>query len=154
MSRTIKNRATSVPQYLLDVNTLIAILDEDHTHHVAATKWFSTVDRWALCPFTEAGFLRHMTRAVTGGLSVDEATKLLTHLTSEPGFSYQPIPTGWQTLAAPFLQRVFGHNQITDAFLLGLAIEAGLILATFDRAILHMAGEYRNQVLLLVAEQV
>jgi predicted nucleic acid-binding protein len=52
-----------VLRYLLDVNILVALLDEDHIHHQRATAWFDTPGlQWAVCPFTEAGFLRYMTR--------------------------------------------------------------------------------------------
>jgi uncharacterized protein len=37
-------------------------------------------------------------------------------------------------LSGPFFKRLFGHNQITDAYLLGVAIHEGLVLVTFDLA--------------------
>ena len=81
---------------LLDVNVLVAILDEDHIHHRVATKWFDTPGlQWAICAFTEAGFLRYMTRPKTGDMSVEEATAMLTRLTQEPGYRYQPISADW-----------------------------------------------------------
>ena len=136
--------------YLLDVNVLVAILDKDHLHYQAATEWFDTPGiEWAICPFTEAGLLRHMTRPPTGVLTMAQATALLTRLEEEQGYFYLPVTADWQTLSRPFSQRIFGHNQITDAYLLGLAIAAGLMLVTFDRAILHLAGEHGNRVLLL-----
>jgi predicted nucleic acid-binding protein len=59
-------------RYLLDVNVLVALLDEDHIHHQPVTEWFDTPGlQWAVCPFTEAGFLRYMTRPKTGDMSVD-----------------------------------------------------------------------------------
>lgn len=138
------------PRNLLDVNVLVALLDEDHIHHRCATAWFDTPGlQWAICPLTEAGFLRYMTRPGMGDLSIEEATALLMRLAREPGFHYQPIITGWTTLCGPFFKRLFGHNQITDAYLLGLAIREGLVLVTFDKAILHLAGEHGNHVHLL-----
>ena len=140
------------PRYLLDVNVLVALLDEEHIHHEAATKWFDTPGlQWAICPFTEAGLLRHMTRPKIGDMSVEEATKMLAALIREPGYHYQPISADWQTLCGPFFKRLFGHKQITDAYLLGLALRESLVLVTFDRAILYLAGEHRKHVLLLEA---
>ena len=75
---------------------------------------------------------------------------MLARLTEEPGYPHQPISGDWSGLSSPFFKRVFGHNQITDAFLLGVAIREKLALVTFDKAILHMAGEYRSHVLLLM----
>lgn len=139
-------------RYLLDVNVLVALLDEEHIHHEAATKWFDTPGlQWAICPFTEAGLLRHMTRPKIGDMSIEEATEMLAALIREPGYHYQPISADWQTLCGPFFKRLFGHKQITDAYLLGLALREGLVLVTFDRAILHLAGEHEKHVLLLDA---
>jgi uncharacterized protein len=139
-------------RYLLDVNVLVAILDEDHVHHEAATRWFDTPGlRWAICPFTEAGLLRYMTRPKTGDMSMEEAAAMLAQLKQEPGYHYQSIFADWFTLSGPFFKRLFGHNQVTDSYLLGLAIQDGLVLATFDRAMLHLAGEHCGHVLILEA---
>jgi uncharacterized protein len=141
---------TRTPRYLLDVNVFVALLDEDHVHHKRVTKWFDTPGlQWAVCPFTEAGLLRYMTRPKTGNMSMDEATAMLARIRQEPGYHYQPVSADWHTLCNPFSRRLFGHNQITDAYLLGLAVREELVLVTFDRAILHLAGEHQRHVLLL-----
>lgn len=141
---------TKAPIHLLDVNGLIALLNESHVHNDAVTNWFATPGlQWALSPFTEAGLLRFMTRPKTGDLSMEEANTMLARLKEHPGYHYQPITDDWHTLTAPFSKRLHGHNQITDAHLLGIAISEGLILATFDQAILHLAGEYSRHVLVL-----
>jgi hypothetical protein len=140
-------------RYLFDVNVLVAILDEDHIHHQAATEWFDTPGlQWAICPFTEAGLLRYMTRPKTGDMSMEEATTMVARLAQEPGYNYQPISADWQTLCGRFFKRLFGHKQITDAYLLGLAVREGSVLVTFDRAVLHLAGEHSKHVLLLDAK--
>jgi hypothetical protein len=105
--------------------------------------------QWALCPFTEAGALRLFTRPKTGELTLREATAMLESLKRQPGYRYQPVTADWQTLTSPFSARLHGHRQVTDAFLLGLCIREGLVLATFDSAILHLAGEYARHVYLL-----
>jgi uncharacterized protein len=137
-------------RFLLDVNVLVALLDEDHVHHQLVSEWFDTPGlRWAVCPFTEAGFLRYMTRPKLGDMSMEEATAMLARLALEPGYQYQPISADWQTLCGIFFTRLFGHNQITDAYLLGVAVREGLVLVTCDRAILHLAGEQSKHVHLL-----
>lgn len=141
---------TKASRYLLDVNVLVALLDEDHVHHPVVTGWFDTPGlQWAICAFTEAGLLRHMTRPKIGDMSMDEATAMLAQLTLEPGYHYQSISADWQTLCGQFFKRIFGHKQITDAYLLGLAVREGLVLATFDRAMLHLAGEHNKSVFIL-----
>ena len=138
--------------HLLDVNVLLALLDQRHTHHNVAEQWFNQRGlQWALCPLTEAGVLRFFTRPKTGGMSMEEVTAMMTGLKQESGYHYQAIQVDWQTLTKPFATRLHGHNQITDAYLLGLAMRQGLILTTFDKAILHLAGEHKSHVLVLAA---
>lgn len=137
-------------RYLLDVNLLIALLDESHVHHELAKKWLKSPGlEWTICPFSEAGFLRHMSRPKTGGFSVEEATAMLASFIQQVGYRYEPLDADWRKLTHPFSKRILGHKQITDAYLLGLAIQKGLILVTFDKGILHMAGEHGQHVLLL-----
>ena len=78
---------------------------------------------------------------------------MLDRLKQEPGYEYQPIAAGWRTLTKPFSKRLHGHNQVTDAYLLSVAVREELTLATFDTAILHLAGEYRENVLTLEASK-
>ena len=77
---------------------------------------------------------------------------MLERLKRRPGYRFQPITADWQTLTAPFARRIHGHNQVTDAYLLGLAVREGLVLATFDMAILHLAREHKANVLVLGAK--
>ena len=140
-------------QYLLDVNVLVALLDEEHVHHQVVTEWFDTAGlQWAICPLTEAGLLRHMTRPKIGDMSMEEATAMLAQLAQQPGYHYQSISADWQTLCGRFFKRLFGHKQITDAYLLGLAVLEGLVLVTLDRAMLHLAGEDNKHVLILQSQ--
>jgi toxin-antitoxin system PIN domain toxin len=139
--------------FLLDLNLLIALVNEDHIHHSIAMEWFDTPKlKWALCPFTEAGLLRFLTHPNMRNLPMDEAAAVLSSLRGEPGYHYLPVTADWHQTTAPFAARLHGHNQITDAFLLGIAIQEKVILATFDKAILHLAGEHRQKVHLLAGK--
>lgn len=140
------------PRYLLDVNVLVALINQDHVHHELVREWFYAFPSlaWAICAFTEAGFLRNATAPRAGQIAMSEATAILQGLAQHPGYQYQPITTDWDTLCGPFFQRLYGTKQVTDAYLLGLAVREGLVLATMDKAILHLAGEqYGAHVLLL-----
>jgi hypothetical protein len=140
--------------YLLDLNLLIALVSEDHIYHSSAMEWFDTPSlQWALCPFTEAGLLRFLTHPKAGNLPMDEAVAILSSLKREPGYHYLPVAADWHQTTAPFAAGLHGHNQITDAFLLGIAIREGVILATFDKAILRMAGKHREQVHVLAGKE-
>lgn len=84
---------------------------------------------------------------------MNEATAILTQLAQNPGYRYLPITADWQTLCSPFSKGLYGAKQVTDAYLLGLAIHEGLILITMDKGIVHLAGnEHRERVLLLVKQ--
>ncbi len=138
-------------RYLLDVNVLYSLIVKDHVHHARVREWFyaSPDLSWALCPFTEAGFLRNATASRAGQISMAEATAILEMFARHPGYQYLPITADWRTLCSPFFKRLYGSKQVTDAYLLGLAVREGLVLVTFDKAILHLAGEYQSHVLLL-----
>ena len=45
---------------LLDVNVLIALLDENHTSHELVSEWLTDHihDGWASCPLTQNGCVR------------------------------------------------------------------------------------------------
>ncbi|MEA2258691.1 MAG: uncharacterized protein QOJ51_1516, partial [Acidobacteriaceae bacterium] len=87
--------------YLPDANVLIARAFEVHTHHRMASKWFNAPGlQWALCPFTEAGFIRYATDTGKGrgNLSMGEATAILETLAQHPGFQFHPVTHDWRTL--------------------------------------------------------
>lgn len=137
--------------HLLDVNVLVALLDKDHNHHKRVLQWFETPGLdWGVCAFTEAGFLRLATNPRIGSRTMAAGTTILADLANRPGYRFWPVSAGWSTLAAPFSERIFGHQQVTDAYLLGLAVKEDGILVTLDKAILYLAGaQYRQRVLLL-----
>jgi len=43
---------------LLDVNLLMALLWENHEHHISARSWFKSVSAFATCPVVQLGFAR------------------------------------------------------------------------------------------------
>ena len=137
--------------YLFDVNTVIALIDPDHVHHRKVRQWLKSVQLpWGTCAFTEAGFVRISTDRRTGTFTVREANEALELLSNDPRFRFWPIQAGWTKTAAPFLDRIVGHQQVTDAYLFGLAVKENGILVTLDKGIRHLAGEqYARNVLIL-----
>lgn len=80
---------------LLDANVLIALGDSNHSHRVAALRFFeksATVEGWATCPLTENAFLRILGgRAYPGAPgSPGEARRLLDTLRAAPGHEFWP----------------------------------------------------------------
>lgn len=138
-------------RYLLDVNVVVALLDPDHIHNKLATAWLAgSKGAWGTCAFSEAGFLRLATHALTGAVKLERAIQSLQTFYDHPRFRFWAIDTGWWALAAPFSERMYGPKQITDAYFLGLAVKENGILVTFDKGIRHLAGErYSKNVLVL-----
>lgn len=118
----------SKAKYLLDVNVFVALLTENYIHHQIATAWFNASRlQWAICPFTEAGFLRNATASRPGQITMNEATAVMATMVQHPGYHYLPISAGWHTLCSPFFEAVVWH-QASDRCLsawLGPAREAG-----------------------------
>jgi toxin-antitoxin system PIN domain toxin len=144
---------------LVDLNVLIALVDSGHQHYQRAQDWFisSGKDHVGLCPLTEAGFLRITTNPAyrPAPRTIEEAIAILQLLKGHPRFAhprygYWEIKESWVEVTAPFAARISGHQQVTDAYLLGLTIKAGGVLVTFDTSIQYMAGaEFSQNVLLL-----
>ena len=139
---------------LLDLNVLIALTEPGHIHHQRAQEWLKTSGQsdWGVCPLTEAGFVRVTTNPSYRPVprSMEQAMAILQMMKAYPGYSFWEIEESWVTLTAPFAARIFGHQQVTDAYLLGLAIKNNGVLVTFDEAILKLAGSmFGNNVCVL-----
>src|ERR1700761_7489088 len=102
-------------------------------NHTRVTGWFDSSGKvdWGVCPFTEAGFVRVVTNpAYPGPFSMPEAVEVLAEIRKYRGYRFWPVTESWATLTAPFYERLFGHQQVTDACLLGLAVRDKGVLVT------------------------
>lgn len=123
--------------YLLDLNVLLALSDPMHLHHEAAHRWFGAVGRgaWATCPLTENGFVRVASHPSYPNRPGDGPVVLsmLRQLCAAAGHRFWPDTASIRELLQP--AAAFTHSQLTDLYLLGLAVAHGGKLATFDRRI-------------------
>ena len=79
-----------------------------------------------------------------------DATAALGRIREHPVYSYLPLTHDWHHLCSPFFPRLQGTKQITDAYLIGFAVQHRCVLATMDKAMMHLAGdEWSKHVLLL-----
>ncbi len=139
---------------LLDVNVLIALTSIEHPQYAAAQQWFDSPSNedWGICPLTEAGYVRIVTNPASGPIvrTFAQAAAILSDLAQRKGYRYWSITDSWYSLTEPLRDRVFGHQQVTDAFLLGIAIKGGGVLVTFDRGLKYLAGaEFAGNLLVL-----
>jgi toxin-antitoxin system PIN domain toxin len=124
---------------LLDVNVLVALFDPEHVHHDAAHGWFAAQrpDGWATCPLTENALLRIVSNPVYPGRSttVADALERLTQFRASGNHSFWQDSVSLCEPARVDPVHIAGHAQVTDVYLLSLAVEHGGSLATFDRRI-------------------
>ncbi len=123
---------------LLDINLLLALLDQAHVHHERARAWFEGQigEGWASCPLTQNGFVRIISQPRhPEHLSTSEALELLTAAASTHYHEFWPASVSLLDEESLDRTRVHGPKQLTDLYLLSLAVSQGGRLATFDRSI-------------------
>jgi hypothetical protein len=123
--------------YLLDVNLLLALTDPMHIHHQSAHRWFLEKGQktWATCPITENGFIRiasHPNYPNRPG-EVAAVLAILRRLCEAPGRHFWSEDISILQLLEP--DAIITHAQITDVYLLGLAVHKKGKLATLDQRI-------------------
>jgi toxin-antitoxin system PIN domain toxin len=123
---------------LLDLNLLVALFDPHHIHHDAAHDWFAENRQfgWATCPLTETAFVRVLSNPAYGARDERAATALERLREFCASGDHQFWRDALSLRDDLFdLSRASGHRQLTDIYLLGLAVNRKGRLATFDRSI-------------------
>jgi len=130
---------------LLDVNVLIALLWPAHEGHQRAQNWFAhnAAAGWATCPFTQAGFVRIVSNPAFSrdAVTPKEAVNLLAANVRHKSHQFWADEIDIVSAIWPLLGRVSGHQQVTDAYLLGLARHKRGKLATMDRAVAELLAD-------------
>ena len=117
---------------LLDGNVLVALTDQAHIHHEAASAWFAADPApFATCPITQGTLLRMQLR-LGAASDIHAAMALLAALTAHPRHRFWPDTLGYDAIR---LRGLVGHRQITDAYLAALARHHQGRLATFDQGL-------------------
>lgn len=125
--------------YLLDTNLLIALLWPSHDRHELALKWFvrNRAKGWATCPLTQSGFVRIVSNPAFSRDAVNprDAAAVLVANTASADHTFWPDDLPISEAVAFAGIRLVGHQQVTDAYLLGLALRRDGRLATLDQRI-------------------
>jgi uncharacterized protein len=141
--------------YLLDVNVLIALMDPYHIRNGAALSWFSAVGKhaWATCPMTENAILR-----IVGHPSYPNwfgnppvVAELFSTFLNLPGHTFWPDDVSLLDRKKVDVGRLATAGQVTDSYLLALAIAHGGQLATLDRRLIPDAVQNGAQGLHLIS---
>lgn len=124
---------------LLDVNVLIALFDPEHVLHRAAHEWFAKHRErgWATCPLTENGLVRILANPGYSGrrTTVSDAVARLSAFRASGDHEFWPDTVTLCAEGSFAFAHIRGHRQLTDVYLLALAVERAGRLATFDRHI-------------------
>lgn len=108
-----------------------------HIHHELAHEWFGKTGRkaWATCPLTQNGFVRiasHPKYPNRPG-DVRAVCSILVQICESPGHHFWAEDLSLLDVLNP--DAVISHAQITDVYLLGLAVHKQGNLATLDQHI-------------------
>ncbi len=124
-------------RFLLDVNVLIALIDPAHVRHERAHQWFAETGKkaWATCPLTQNGVLRIVGHARYPGAPGPPAAvaELMTGLLALSGHTFWPDDLTMLDARRIRAARLLDSAQVTDSYLLALAVAHEGKLATFDR---------------------
>jgi len=124
---------------LLDVSVLIALLDAGHNNHLTAHDWFADHGDggWATCPLVENGVVRILGNAAR----VDDAVPISKLLQILSGFRQEHRHHFWADDISLCdrdrfdVDAIRGHQQITDIYLVGLAVKNEGRFVTFDQRV-------------------
>jgi toxin-antitoxin system PIN domain toxin len=121
---------------LLDVNVLLALSDLAHIHHGRARSWWATHSSagWASCPLTQNGFARIISKpGYTNPFPLQTALASLAAQIAHSDHEFWPDDISVTDGHIFDRNHILGPNQITDVYLLALAVKNGGRLVTFDR---------------------
>lgn len=120
---------------LLDINVLLALLDVDHAQHSTATAWLDTEIEhgWASCAITQNGFVRVISQPrYTSPVPTAAAAAALARACAHPAHAFWPCDVSLLDPAVARTSHLLGPKQVTDTYLLALAVAHSGRLVTFD----------------------
>ncbi len=123
---------------LLDINVLLALLDSDHVDHSRAHDWLDDEIEtgWASCAISENGFVRIVSQPrYPSPVSPAVAIDLLARACAGGHHEFWPCELSLLDPQVVDSSRLHGPRQVTDAYLLALAMAHGGRFVTFDRSL-------------------
>jgi uncharacterized protein len=129
---------------LLDINVLLALLDRDHVDHTRARDWLDVeiAAGWASSAITENGFVRiisspHYPSPVSPAVAID----LLNRARDSGQHAFWPCDVSVLDAQVVDRSRLHGPRQVTDTYLLALAVAHDGRFVTFDRSVALVSAQ-------------
>lgn len=125
---------------LCDVNVLLALCSDRHTHHEVTCRWAEGVAKRheiAVCRVSQLGLLRLLNNPAVmkeEALSTAECWRVYETLMDDERFVFRAEPAGLEAaLKQATLPHSFAPKLWQDAYLAAFAVTAKLQLVTFDK---------------------
>ena len=129
---------------LLDMNVLMALLDTAHVHHMRARTWSqSHIEAGrASCPLTPNSCIRMLPHQAIPAKSLRPVSlRVYAPLRKTPWHEFWPDDVSLLDLKSIEWRQVRGSRQLTDVYLLSLAVHRSGCLVTFDRSVSTASGK-------------
>lgn len=123
---------------LLDVNVLVALFDAAHVHHETCRAWLVEHQElgWASCPLTQNGTVRILsTPTYPNTMSTSGAAGLVAGACGTPHHEFWHDELSILDASRIRRERIHGPRQITDVYLLALAVARQGRFVTLDAAV-------------------
>ena len=125
---------------LLDANFIIALLDPDHAFHERAHAWWAAnrTGGWASCPLTENGVVRIMSHpgySKKMRFTPGDLIGRLRQFAAQSDHEFWPDAISLRDEDIFAVDRMHSSPQLTDLYLLALAVVHRGRLVTFDHGI-------------------
>ncbi len=123
---------------LLDVNVLISLLDRAHPFHNTSKAWFIENAQlgWATCPLTQNGCIRIVSQpSYLQALPIQVAITDLQMFCQNSHHHFWPDDVSLLDATKFDHSKIHGPRQLTDLYLLGLAVKHQGRFVTLDGAI-------------------
>ena len=123
---------------LLDINVLLALFDTGHQFHAQVRAWLAEriEQGWASCPITQNGFVRIVSQpAYPNHVPPATAIARLAEACQSPYHRFWSADLGLVDGGVVDPMRIHGPKQVTDVYLLALAVRNKGCFATFDERV-------------------
>jgi toxin-antitoxin system PIN domain toxin len=126
---------------LVDVNVVIALVDPMHMHHERAHRWFAerSGSPWCTSPIVQNDALRILAHPnYPNTQSMPAVVMSLSSLVSHPEHEFLADSVSLLT-GDVRRERLLSSGQVTDSYLLALAVASDAQLVTFDTRLVTIA---------------